>query len=146
MPLDRQLTAEEVLQSVKSMGALKASGKDGSNTMFYQRCWNLVGSAVVDFAQACWSDPARIQAVNETILVLIPKIHRPTLIEQFRPISFCNVSYKMITKCLAERLKPLMPRLVHETQTSFVPGRHITDNICILQEVVRSMRAKDRPC
>ncbi|CAL1378546.1 unnamed protein product [Linum trigynum] len=45
-------------------------------------------------------------------------------------------------KCLAERLKPLMPKLVHETQTSFVSGRHITDNICVLQEVVHSMRAK----
>ncbi|CAL1381561.1 unnamed protein product [Linum trigynum] len=77
-----------------------------------------------------------------TIVVLIPKVARPASIDQFRPISLCNVTYKMITKCLAERIKPLMPRLVHETQTSFVPGKHITNNICILQEVVHSMRAK----
>ncbi|CAL1410029.1 unnamed protein product [Linum trigynum] len=117
------------------MGALKAPGKDGLNPFFYQRCWNIVGSAVVDFGQAVWHQPSRIKEVNSTISVLIPKIAKPILIEQFRPISLCNVSYKMVTKCLAERPKPLMPSLVHETQTSFVPGRQITDNIFILQEV-----------
>ncbi|CAN0883999.1 Putative ribonuclease H protein At1g65750 [Linum grandiflorum] len=57
----------------------------------------------------------------------------------FRPISLCNVVYKTLTKCVANRIKGLMKDLIHQTQTSFVPGRHITDNILILQEVVHSL-------
>ncbi|CAL1383747.1 unnamed protein product [Linum trigynum] len=136
------LSAEEIWQAVKAMGSLKAPGKDGLNPLFYQRCWDFVGPYVVAFVQSCWSDPSKVKEINERIVVLISKIKTPTLIEHFRPISLCNVSYKMITKCLAKRIKTLMTELVAETHTSFVLGRHITDNIYILQEVVHSMRAK----
>ncbi|CAL1401040.1 unnamed protein product [Linum trigynum] len=99
-------------------------------------------SAVVEFVQGCWREPERVKEVNATIVALIPKIPRPTTIQQYRPISLCNVAYKVIMKCLAEKLKPLMTQLVHETQTSFVSWRQITDKISILREVVHSMRAK----
>ncbi|CAL1388699.1 unnamed protein product [Linum trigynum] len=135
-------TDEEVRRAVMGMGALKAPGSDGLHPLFFQKFWPTVGAEVIQFARDCWTDPTKVKLVNETILVLIPKVSRPSLIEQYRPISLCNVTYKILTKCLAERLKMWMPSLVDETQTSFVPGRHITDNVCILQEVVHSMRAK----
>ncbi|CAL1406493.1 unnamed protein product [Linum trigynum] len=140
--LGEEYTVEELKSAVSMMGPLKAPGRDGLNPLLYQHFWDVVAPAVHEFASNCWVEPPRIRDVNETILVLIPKVRRPSRFEQFRPISLCNVAYKIITKCLAERLKSFMPDLVHETQTSFVPGRHITDNICVLQEVVHSMRAK----
>ncbi|KAH9783694.1 reverse transcriptase domain-containing protein [Citrus sinensis] len=60
----------------------------------------------------------------------------------YRPISLCNVAYKTITKLLANRLQSILPSLIGPHQTSFVPGRHITENIVIAQEVVHSMRKK----
>ncbi|CAL1354280.1 unnamed protein product [Linum trigynum] len=136
------ISEEEIQLAVRLMGSLKAPGIDGLNPLFFKRCWGIVGKSVVDFVSACWVDPTRIKEVNETIIVVIPKVPTPTQVEQFRPISLCNVTCKIVTKCLAERLKSLMQELVAETQTSFVPGRQITDNICILQEVVHSMRSK----
>ncbi|CAN1860134.1 Transposon TX1 uncharacterized 149 kDa protein [Linum perenne] len=124
------------------MGPLKAPGKDGYQPIFFQRCWDIVGSSLTSFVIAACRNPSLIRSVNETLIVLIPKCKQPETPTQFRPISLCNVAYKTITKCLANRLKDLMPDLVHRSQTSFVPDRHITDNIIIVQEVVHSMHAK----
>ncbi|CAN0870549.1 Putative ribonuclease H protein At1g65750 [Linum grandiflorum] len=140
--LARPILIDEVWNAVREMGPLKAPGVDGFQPIFYQKCWEVVGVPLANFVANVFREPERIRAVNETLLVLIPKIARPSLITHFRPISLCNVSYKVVTKCIANRLKGLMSHLVHPSQTSFVPGRHITDNIIIMQEVVHSMHGR----
>ena len=57
-------------------------------------------------------------------------------------MGLCNVTYKMITKILASRLKECMPKLISQTQSSFVPGRQNSDNILVVQEVIHTMRSK----
>ncbi|CAN1162622.1 Putative ribonuclease H protein At1g65750 [Linum perenne] len=135
-------TDKEIYESIHVMGSLKAPGKDGFHPIFYQRNWSTVGPDLIRFVRDMWGRPDRIKEINETLLVLIPKLSRPTLISQFRPISLCNVTYKVVAKCLANRMKGLMQCLVHPSQTSFVPGRHITDNIIVVQEVIHSMHGK----
>ena len=74
------------------------------------------------------------------LIVLIPKKERLEGFNYFRPISLCNTIYKSITKIIANGFKVVMNKLVNLMQSSFVPGRHITDNIIVIQEVVHSMR------
>lgn len=64
----------------------------------------------------------------------------PSSFPQFRPIALCFVIYKLITKTIANMLKPLMPHIVSPTQSSFVPGWHITDKIVMALEAIHSMR------
>ncbi|CAN0880875.1 Putative ribonuclease H protein At1g65750 [Linum grandiflorum] len=137
--ISRSPTMDEVHQAIKSMGNLKAPGKDGYQPIFFKHNWHVVGTSVYQFVSRCFDQPDLVASVNETVIVLIPKRRHPELMQHFRPISLCNVVYKTITKCLATRLRPIMKTLVTSTQASFVPGRQISDNIIILQEVIHSM-------
>lgn len=60
-----------------------------------------------------FSNPENVKEVNETLITLIPKVDQVTRIRDFRPISLCNVSYKVITKILALRLRAMMEKLVN---------------------------------
>ncbi|KAK9232243.1 hypothetical protein WN943_022488 [Citrus x changshan-huyou] len=80
--------------------------------------------------------------INKTLIVLIPKVEHLDSLRLYRPISLCPVIYKIITKIVANILKGILFELIGPTETSFVPGRHITENIIIAQEVIHTMRRK----
>lgn len=80
--------------------------------------------------------------LNKTLVIFFLKVVGLEVISQFRPISLCMVSYKLLTKVIVNQLKPVMSHLVAKNQTSFVRGRHIMDNVIIAQEVMYSMRVK----
>jgi hypothetical protein len=69
--------------------------------------------------------------VNETTIVPIPKVNEPETLAPFRPISLCNVIYKLVSKCFVNRLRPMLDGIISEAQSAFVPGRLITDNACL---------------
>ena len=78
--------------------------------------------------------------LNITNICMIPKTERPTRMTELRPISLCNVGYKIISKVLCQRLKIYLPSLISETQSAFVAGRLISDNILIAQEMFHRLR------
>lgn len=82
--------------------------------------------------------------LNRTHITLIPKVSNLENITQFRPISLCNFGYKIIAKVLANRLKPWLPNIVFEEQTTFISNRQIQDNIYIVQEVIHQLRVRRR--
>lgn len=78
----------------------------------------------------------------DSLVVVVPKVLHPETLSQFRPISLCMVIYKLITKIIVNRLKPVLTDLIAHFQSSFVPGRQITDNVVVVQEVIHTMRLR----
>lgn len=140
--LSLPFTKLEIDEVVKILGALKAPGPDGFQAIFYQKNWDIVANKVYEMILPVLEGKGLPAHLNDTHIVLIPKIDQPALPSQFRPIGLCNVAYKIITKVIINRIKPLLPTLISNTQARFVPGRQITDNIVIVQEVLHTMKRK----
>uniref|UniRef100_A0A803QEG0 Reverse transcriptase domain-containing protein n=1 Tax=Cannabis sativa TaxID=3483 RepID=A0A803QEG0_CANSA len=133
---------DEIRRTLFAMGSNKAPGPDGMSVTFFKHYWEAVGDdfceVVSDFFFTC----VMHKGVNATNLVLIPKVQNPKRTNHFRPISLCNVSYKVISKIIANRIKPILPRITSLTQSAFVPGRNIQDNNVIVQEIIHSFKRK----
>lgn len=135
---------EEVKVAVFAMAPYKATGPDGFHTGFFQRCWDVVGDAVCKLFFDFFRTGSIPGSINEILLALILKVSNPVSVTQFLPISLCNVIFKILTKTTTNRLKCLMYKVVSPHQSSFVPGRQISDNIIIFQEVLHSLRTRKR--
>ncbi|XP_074306400.1 uncharacterized protein LOC141641645 [Silene latifolia] len=126
----------EVRQAVFQLGPLKSPGPDGMPTAFYQRYWAIVKKDVINGALNILNSGNVIKEFNKTFIVLIPKNDCPERVGDFRSISLCNVIMKVVTKCIANRLKGIMDDLVGPFQSAFVPNKSIVDNIVIAQEIL----------
>jgi hypothetical protein len=80
------------------------------------------------------------EGVNDTAIVLIPKVQHPENLKEYRPISLCNVIYKIVSKCLVNRLCPALDDIITDGQSAFIPGRMTTDNALIAFECIHAIQ------
>lgn len=83
-----------------------------------------------------------LKQMNHSFIVLIPKTENPLMLENFRPINLCNVSYKIITKILATRLRGVLGKLVLDPQAAFILGCAIHDDVIVAHEIFHTMEHK----
>jgi hypothetical protein len=131
---------KEISDALFQIGPLKAPGPDGFPARFLQRNWDILREDVVVAVQKFFSDGVMPEQVNDTAIVLIPKKDNPEEIKDFRPISLCNVVFKVVSKCLVNRLRPCLQDIISPTQSAFIPGRLITDNALIAFECIHSIQ------
>ncbi|XP_038697119.1 uncharacterized protein LOC119993955, partial [Tripterygium wilfordii] len=83
-----------------------------------------------------------LRQINHSVIALIPKLPSVTSVADFRPISCCNVIYKVISKILATRLAAALQSIISPAQNAFLGGRKMTDNINLVQELLRQYGRK----
>lgn len=121
---------------VRNIPPYKAPGQDELQGIFHHKYWHIIGEDVFYFVKKCFETNSMPMDINKTHIALIPKCDSPDNMKKFRPISLCNISYKIITKLIVARLRPLLSKIIGPFQSSFIPRGTTTDNIIITQEIV----------
>lgn len=119
-------------------GQQKALGIDGFRTLFFQKYWYIIGKESSLYYLDVLNNDASLESMNVTNIVLIPKIPNPNSMDNFCPISLCTVIYKVIAKMVPNRFRKVLDVCIDSSQSAFVPGKLISDNMLIAYELLHT--------
>ena len=140
--LIKHVDETEIKQAIFSMFPNKSPGVDGMSPLFFQTYWNIIKVDIVNAITRFFHTGNLLRIINETIISLIPNVDNPVMLTNFRPISLCTVLYKTISKLLATRLKKVLQHCISPSQSTFVPGRQILDNVIIAHEILHFLKSR----
>ncbi|XP_075095162.1 uncharacterized protein LOC142173464 [Nicotiana tabacum] len=145
LELSRLLKIEEVKASVFELSGESASGPDGFTDMFYQTCWDVIGTDKHNTVLHFYGRAALPKSITHTNLVLLPKKPRVKTFSDLRPISLRNFINKVLSRVLYDRLESFFPSLITPNQSGFVKGRSIFEKILLAQEIITDIRLRGKP-
>ena len=136
------VSAEDIRQAMFSIENEKAPSPDGYSSFFFKKAWPVVGGDFCSAIQDFFHSGRLLKQVNHSIISLIPKSKNVSSPSDFRPISCCNVIYKVLAKILAGRLAQALQGIISPMQNAFLGGRYMSDNINLVQELLRQYGRK----
>lgn len=130
----------EVEQVVMEIRKGKSPRLDGFTTKFFQACWEILGEEIwtlVEISKRVASIHSKLDAI---FIVLVLKDKKGESPASFRPFALCNVIYKIVSKVIANRLKPTLLKIISYEQMGFVEGTQILDNIILAHELIHNLK------
>jgi hypothetical protein len=133
---------EEVKKTIFQMEHNKSPGLDGFPAEFYQVFWDVIKGDLMALFHEFHQGSLPLFSLNFGTIILLPKCAEAVKIQQYRPICLLNVSFKIFTKVLTNRLASVAHKVIQSTQTIFLPGRNIMEGVVILHETIHKMHRK----
>jgi len=131
---------EEIKYALFQMEKNKAAGPDKIPIEFYQSCWDIIKSDIIELFDDFHKGNLPVNRLNYGVITLLPKVQDAAKIQQFRPICLLNCLYKWITKTLTLRIEKLADKLILKTQSSFLKGRNIMNGVMALHEILHETK------
>ncbi|KAH6786892.1 hypothetical protein C2S52_006444 [Perilla frutescens var. hirtella] len=100
----------------------KAPGPDGYTLVFFKATWDITGPTLCNAVKEFFRSGKLLKQINHTIITLIPKVQHNPSIADFRPIACCNVTYKLISKIISNKLTKIVPMIISHAQSAFISG------------------------
>ena len=124
----------------------KAPGNDGLPIEFYKTFWNFLGEPLVECFNTSFVKGEMSPSQRQAVITLIEKKDQDRCdLQNWRPISLLNVDTKITSKVIAERMKSLLPKLIHYNQSGYIPGRNISEKIRSILDIMDYTRIKNLP-
>ena len=133
---------DEIFNTLKDMKLNASPGPDDFNVEFYIATWSWIGDDVTAMVRNFYQTCIMPSHISDTHIDLIPMKLVSKIRSDYRPIILRNVIYKIISKTLANRLKPHLPDYIDPSQQAFIKGRHISNNIILAQEITHTFALK----
>lgn len=129
-------SADDIRAIFYKLNPNKAPGPDELTSGFFKAAWDTIGQEVVESISAFFTICFLPATANATILSLVPKFPGASKLSDYRPISCLNAVYKVISRLLVARLKPILHDLILPCQTAFVKDRLLVENTVLASELV----------
>lgn len=114
----------------------KSPRPDGCSVEFYRSTWSIVGKDVIAAVSEFFRNGRLLKDINTTAIALIPKKPQACKLGDFRPISCCNLVYKIISKIISNRLKEVLSESISPSQLAFLKGRSLGENVLLSSELI----------
>jgi hypothetical protein len=121
----------------------RSPGPDGWTSEFFIFFFDLVGDDLLQMVEESRINGKVFGSLNYTFLALIPKENNSVSFNDYRSISLCNLIYKVISKVLSNRIKPILERCLSVEQLGFLKGRRIQDAIGAAHESLHNIKKKN---
>ena len=123
---ETDLTLNELYKNLKTFQKNKSPGLDGLTAELYITFWDELKSKLIKVYEDSFTRGILPETMRVGVVTLLEKKGKDrNELANWRPITLLNVDYKILTKTLSQRLKTVLPKLIHKDQNGFVPGGNI---------------------
>uniref|UniRef100_A0A3B3H9P1 Reverse transcriptase domain-containing protein n=1 Tax=Oryzias latipes TaxID=8090 RepID=A0A3B3H9P1_ORYLA len=134
---EAEITLEEAEKAMRSLALDKSPGSDGLTINFYRHFWDHLKEQFLLVIKEISELNILPTTMKQGVITLIPKPGKDArLIDNLRPISLLNSDYKILTNIYASRLKTGLNQIISDTQSGFLKGRSIHNNIRLVLDLI----------
>lgn len=134
--MQKLFTMEELQAAHKKMRPRKSPGNDGLSYEFYDKCWAFIKHDLLETVnEILMRNEFPVSMTQGVVTLMYKNKGDPLEIKSYRPLSLLNTDYKYLTSMIASRLEKVMHKLTSPDQGCSVKGRHIEDQLILLQHI-----------
>ncbi|CAI5482211.1 unnamed protein product [Closterium sp. Yama58-4] len=133
-------TEAEVKQAFKALADGKSPGKDGLPKELFERHWDVLGKDFLRMAQSFVVSASIPASIKEAVTILLHKKGEKDKLDNYRPITLLNFTYKVLARVVANRMKLHLHKVISAEQYGFIPSRRISDAIGVVADVIEAAK------